>query len=596
MARIGDPSFIEPINKLLNKSRHSELRKSAAFALGSIEGETAYLFVSQNIPMHKDPDLSRELLMAAGRKGNVRAIHQLSFYLKPTFPTPIQDGACSGLGQAFAMLEERVQDEGTLKLLAELLGNPDVALSAAFALSRWQGDPNLIPVQALSGALPQMVDSAPRALLSRALGRVRTPAAREALIQAFKKAKEKNEKIEALKGLGNQEVSEPVLAVIASGLTDSFRHIQITAIQSAGKLRTGAAPLTGQIDSLFMGSGSEWVRSEALIALVAIAPDLARQRIQEQIKKSTGLVLGSMVYSFALLGTPPDLALIGDFLSSPHTDLARRALEGLLQLRPEQFTPGMKELIRKTILRKDAGLVATASDIISRNKWSSHLDALKTTYGTFSMDDAAEIRSAIIRTVGELGDETQVPFLEGALRDRYRVVSEAASRALKRINGKDYPFPLSGAGGAPVPSADQLTSAVKKTAVIQTSRGDFTIRFNEDTPVTAYYFLKEAPNQKGRTFHRVVPNFVAQGGDPRGDGFGGPGYSVRDEISLRPHERGSVGIATAGKDTGGCQFFVDTAPNPHLLGRYTNFARVTSGIEVLDRMEPNDTILKIRVY
>ncbi|MBI1862187.1 MAG: peptidylprolyl isomerase [Deltaproteobacteria bacterium] len=131
---------------------------------------------------------------------------------------------------------------------------------------------------------------------------------------------------------------------------------------------------------------------------------------------------------------------------------------------------------------------------------------------------------------------------------------------------------------------------------MQTSRGDFTIRFNEDTPVTAYYFLKEAPNQKGRTFHRVVPNFVAQGGDPRGDGFGGPGYSVRDEISLRPHERGSVGIATAGKDTGGCQFFVDTAPNPHLLGRYTNFARVTSGIEVLDRMEPNDTILKIRVY
>jgi len=92
-----------------------------------------------------------------------------------------------------------------------------------------------------------------------------------------------------------------------------------------------------------------------------------------------------------------------------------------------------------------------------------------------------------------------------------------------------------------------------------------------------------------------VPNFVVQGGDPRGDGWGGPGYYIRDEYSAETFERGAVGIATSGKDTGGSQFFITLSPQPHLEGRYTLFGRVREGMETADRITIGDTLRTVRI-
>jgi len=97
----------------------------------------------------------------------------------------------------------------------------------------------------------------------------------------------------------------------------------------------------------------------------------------------------------------------------------------------------------------------------------------------------------------------------------------------------------------------------------------------------------------GLIFHRVVPDFVIQGGDPRGDGWGGPGYSIRSEFSLATFTKGAVGIASSGKDTEGCQFFITQVPTPHLDGRYTVFAQVIEGQDVVDRIQIGDTITEI---
>jgi cyclophilin family peptidyl-prolyl cis-trans isomerase/HEAT repeat protein len=125
-----------------------------------------------------------------------------------------------------------------------------------------------------------------------------------------------------------------------------------------------------------------------------------------------------------------------------------------------------------------------------------------------------------------------------------------------------------------------------------TSRGTFVIQLDgEQAPNTVATFLDLAANgfYNGLSFHRVVPDFVIQGGDPRGDGWGGPGFTIRSEWSRQPYERGTVGIAHAGKDTGGSQFFVAHSPQPHLNGRYTVFGRVTEGMEVVDAIQPGDT-------
>ena len=99
----------------------------------------------------------------------------------------------------------------------------------------------------------------------------------------------------------------------------------------------------------------------------------------------------------------------------------------------------------------------------------------------------------------------------------------------------------------------------------------------------------------GTTIHRVVPDFVVQAGDPRGDGTGGPGYALRDELNALPYVRGRIGMALSGPDTGGSQWFVTLSRQPHLDGAYTVFGEVTAGMDVVERIEQNDRLLSVRV-
>jgi cyclophilin family peptidyl-prolyl cis-trans isomerase len=138
----------------------------------------------------------------------------------------------------------------------------------------------------------------------------------------------------------------------------------------------------------------------------------------------------------------------------------------------------------------------------------------------------------------------------------------------------------------------------KINATIRTERGPLRLEMHgADAPITVSNFLTLARSgyYRNTRFHRVVPNFVAQDGDPRDDGNGGPGYSIRDEMNRQRYERGAVGMALAGADTGGSQYFLTHSPQPHLDGHYTIFARLISGYEVLDRIVQGDRILRVEV-
>ncbi|GMU65331.1 MAG: hypothetical protein AMXMBFR36_16050 [Acidobacteriota bacterium] len=142
----------------------------------------------------------------------------------------------------------------------------------------------------------------------------------------------------------------------------------------------------------------------------------------------------------------------------------------------------------------------------------------------------------------------------------------------------------------------QQTAARRRVELV-TERGALVLELAcPEAPLTCLSFLQLARQGyfDGIVFHRVVPDFVVQGGDPRGDGWGGPGYALRDEINRLRYHRGALGMALSGPDTGGSQFFLTLSPQPHLDGGFTVFGRVVDGDPVLDEIRQGDRILSVR--
>lgn len=136
-------------------------------------------------------------------------------------------------------------------------------------------------------------------------------------------------------------------------------------------------------------------------------------------------------------------------------------------------------------------------------------------------------------------------------------------------------------------------------AVLKLHEGTIKIALNfKQSPMTVANFVQLAQKgfYNGLTFHRVIPGFMIQGGDPNGDGSGGPGYRIPDEANVLTHEIGSVSMANTGSfDTGGSQFFICQRPQKHLNGRHTVFGQVVEGLDVIYRVEQGDPILSLEI-
>lgn len=137
-----------------------------------------------------------------------------------------------------------------------------------------------------------------------------------------------------------------------------------------------------------------------------------------------------------------------------------------------------------------------------------------------------------------------------------------------------------------------------KKAIIETKKGNIVLElFDNDAPNTVENFVKLINQEfyNGLTFHRVIPNFMIQGGCPKGNGTGGPGYKIKCEINPRKHTKGALSMAHAGKNTGGSQFFITHSPQPHLDGVHTVFGQVIEGMEVVNKIKNNDVMTKVTV-
>jgi peptidyl-prolyl cis-trans isomerase B (cyclophilin B) len=152
----------------------------------------------------------------------------------------------------------------------------------------------------------------------------------------------------------------------------------------------------------------------------------------------------------------------------------------------------------------------------------------------------------------------------------------------------------------PKPPAMEIDPHKSYTATITTDRGDIVVELAAQyAPVTVnnFVFLARQGYYDNVPFHRVINNFVIQGGDPTGTGRGGPGYTFKDEFEGNPlkHERGILSMANAGPGTNGSQFFITHSPQPHLDGRHTVFGKVTEGLDVVDSIKQGDRMVTVTI-
>ena len=148
------------------------------------------------------------------------------------------------------------------------------------------------------------------------------------------------------------------------------------------------------------------------------------------------------------------------------------------------------------------------------------------------------------------------------------------------------------------PPTVALDNTKTYTATFDTTRGQIIVQlYAGDAPKTVGNFVGLARDgfYDGTVFHRVIPNFMVQGGDPTGTGRGGPGYKFNDENFTHKHSKGSLSMANAGKNTNGSQFFITHEPQPHLNGMHTVFGQVITGQDIVDAIKQGDKINSLTI-
>jgi len=374
-------------------------------------------------------------------------------------------------------------------------------------------------------------------------------------------------------------------AAVRPLLADPIGQVRWETAVTLGLLADSASvgPLTRAL-----ADSSSGVVQGAAIALLKIQGERAIPTVAPQFDLLPGFLRSGLVDALGKVPGPMALQiLLSRAREESDPPQAAGAASGLAQRRADstRVVPALRALLKA----RDFTVVASAADALGQLADSASAGALATLLTHFGTTQDADIRASAASALAAIKTREALAALASARRDPERRIRETVCAAL------GLPADSIGLVKNPLLRAPGVKAA-PRTALIQTERGIITIAFDHArAPVTVENFvsLARAKLFDGIVFHRVVPNFVAQDGCPRGDGWGGPGYEIPCEYNDRPYDTGTVGMALSGKDTGGSQWFVTLSPQPRLEGRYTVFGSVTRGMEVVERIMPGDRILSV---
>ena len=595
-ASIRDSAALDSLYPLLADAV-DEVRAAAAYAIGQIgsaraQGRLIAAFDRQDtFGLYAGGNSA--ILEAIGKCGDTSALKALS-----TISTYQPHDTVLLLGQARGIyrfaLRNKISREGTARMIA-LASNksyPDPArLVAANYLLRAR-DLKIDSVAAipLITAFEQEPNANIRMALAVGLGKARTQTALMALQDRLGSEPDYRVKCNIIRALSDFPYKK-AQAAVQSRLTDANLHVAVRAAQyfvekgkpeDAGlywKLAKDSLPWPVQLE--LYAAANKYMPETFGKYLDAINKELRLRFIQAttpQVKAAALRALAQFGWNYRFIfreGANPNQHIVVrtaavEALASISSRPDFKAFFGANQRRiAKELAMRFKEAIRGG----DPGMIAVAATALREpaREYPLHLDTLKHL-------DSALAKLALPREIETYNELKQtIDYLRGRKASPPKEV--------------EYNHPIAWS------VLDGLSA--QPEAVITTARGEIRIRLMpEEAPGSVANFIELAATGffDGKNFHRVVPNFVVQGGCPRGDGYGALDYAIRTEIGLEWYDRaGYVGMASAGADTEGTQFFFTHSATPHLDGKYTIFAKVKSGMDVVDQLQPGDAMEKVTV-
>jgi cyclophilin family peptidyl-prolyl cis-trans isomerase/HEAT repeat protein len=657
--RIGDEAAIPSLVNLLENDKSPETRTIAAFALGEIESAKASDAILNALKTAESADsLRARLTEAAGKIAAANAKDEKSKLLGEAILSVLETENARGaaqnkqailLGLTAAL---RARPEKADATVAKFLTHADARIraDAGNTMSRIRAkNANEI----LRKMLTNDSDAIARANAARALGAAEDKGAFEALLNSALNDKDSRVRVSAIRSLGNLKDKQAVEKLLVRGekLLADYKKSKFANPNEKSELLEIATVLSRILPKSndekavkFLNDlrqADKFRSSETEIALAAIAPEIYLKSVKElysneaKTKNFTWLELSSVSQ-----GTGSLANLLSDDLKKEGTLAANATLVGFTVF-PQQDASMIKAVpdalrayaaYKAEDLAKALNYHLTHEDIIvrvasaellgdldaSKENVSALIAAFPKTKNDKLNNAALAILDALEKQYKKLpaGDETRITILktfEAALDApdyliRRKTVSilknlqltESVPQSFQRVR---FPAKTGAPGEFRTVRADYARAVSRKNgtvkAVFTTEKGNFTIDLTpEDAPLTVDNFIRLAKSNyfNGLAVHRVVPNFVMQDGDPRGDGNGGPGWQIRCEINMLEYTRGAVGMALSGKDTGGSQWFVTHSPQPHLDGGYTIFGKVNEpDMKIVDSIVRGDKILSVKI-
>ncbi len=603
LASIQD-SLATPLLLALLKDPVSSVRADVAFALGQTADSTVSNALLMAFAQEKDANVRQRLLEALGKKGSRSSLVEVASLVLPATLLHYQALAIARYG-----LRGHHHPKAVQKLMDGLRAtSPELRQNAAYYFGRVRQTTAWVFVaDQVRDIFDRLNQNDPALMyLAAALGRLNDPQDLVRLRKISVASPDWRIRYNAVMAFAGRAQDEVVQQALFTSLSDQNEHVRMAA--ATVLMRTSQLSPSFDFDrrkGYFFQYPEDFRVSGLFLPLFAATePTVIRTWLKDAATTTEAKRIG-----LGALGRATDQdswQYLSQATQVENQTVATAAFEALASRwrshKPDSLrTEAYFSVIQQALSRKKLPLSYAAVGLLADKRFKpfGSVNVLLGVFKEANLPNELEVATEALASLGKLGDTAALPLLRGTTEHPHQVIREAATRALQNLTGEKRATTAKRTPNErPIDWEFLKKVGNNPTLRFETNKGVFHAHLlTEQAPQTVQTILQLVAEGRysANTWHRVVSNFVIQAGDiQHAGGFGGPDFSIRSEFTRVPYQRGTLGMASAGKDTEGSQFFVTHSMQPHLDGNYTAFGHVPErDWPVVDAILQGDVIQKI---